>query len=115
MSRQLIPMRVGTATVYVEQIGEPAVVLDDAGGIRPVGPPDLSEAFRRASEAIEECVSTVGAKIESLAGKSKPKQVTVEFSLTFEAQGGLHLLPILVTAQSKIGTGLKVTAVWSMQ
>jgi hypothetical protein len=107
-------MRVGAATVYVEQISEPAVVYDESGGIRPVGAPDVGEAFRRAGEAIQECVSTIGQRIETLAGKTKPREITVEFSLTFEAQGGIHLLPILVTAQSKVGTGLKVSAVWSL-
>jgi hypothetical protein len=107
-------MQVGTATVYVEQIGEPAVVYDATGGIRPVAPPDLAEGFKRAAEAIQACVSTIGQRIEDLAEGLKPEQVAVEFSLTFEAQGGIHLLPILVTAQSKIGTGLKVTATWSL-
>jgi hypothetical protein len=90
------------------------VVYDPTGGIRPVAPPDLADAFRRASDAIQECVTTVGSRVESLASRAKPEEITVEFSITFEAQGGIHLLPVLVTAQSKIGTGLKVTARWSL-
>jgi hypothetical protein len=113
-TRQLVPMHVGTAMVYVEQLDEPPVVYDPTGGIRPVAPPDLADAFRRASDAIQECVTTVGSRVESLASRAKPEEITVEFSITFEAQGGIHLLPVLVTAQSKIGTGLKVTARWSL-
>jgi Trypsin-co-occurring domain 1 len=107
-------MRVGTATVYVEQVGDPAVVYDEGGGIRPVAAPDLAAAFGRAGQAIQECVQTIGSRVEALAGKAKPQEIVVEFSLTFEAQGGIHLLPVFVTAQSKIGTGLKVTATWSL-
>jgi hypothetical protein len=110
--RYLLPMQVGSAIVYVEQVGEPAVVYDESGGIRPVGPPDVAEAFRRAGEAIQQCVTSVGSRIEALAGDLKPREVVVEFSLTFEASGGIHLFPVLVTAGSKIGTGLKVTATW---
>lgn len=110
----MIPMRVGTATVYVEQVGDPAVVYDDAGGIRPVAPPDLAAAFHRAGEAIQECVQTIGDRVDALAGRVKPREIVVEFSLTFEAQGGIHLVPVFVTAQSKVGTGLRVMATWSL-
>jgi len=112
--RRLVPMRVGTATVYVEEVGDPAVLYDEGGGIRPVAPPDLAAAFHRAGEAIQECVQTIGSRVEALAGRAKPHEIVVEFSLTFEAQGGVHLLPVFVTAQSKVGTGLKVTATWSL-
>lgn len=112
--RGLVPMRVGSAIVYVEQVGESAMVYDEGGGIRPVAPPDIGEAFQRAGEAIQECVKSVGSRIEDLAGDVKPREIVVEFSLTFEASGGIHLFPVLVTAGSKIGTGLKVTATWSL-
>jgi hypothetical protein len=112
--RYLLPMRVGPAIVYVEQVGESAMVYDEGGGIRPVGPPDVAEAFRRAGEAIQECVKSIGSRIEALAGDVKPGEIVVEFSLTFEASGGIHLFPVLATPGSKIGTGLKVTATWSL-
>ena len=109
-----MPMQVGSAIVYVEQAGESAKVYDEDGGIRPVGAPDVQEAFQRAGKAIQECVKSVGSSIDGLAGVRKPREIVVEFSLTFEAQGGIHLLPVLVTAGSKVGTGLKVTATWSL-
>jgi hypothetical protein len=107
-------MQIGSAVVWVEQVGEPAVVYDEGGGIRPVAPPDMAEAFQRAGKAIEQCVTSVGGRIKDIAGDIKPSEIAVEFSLTFEASGGIHLFPVFVTAGSKIGTGLKVTATWSL-
>lgn len=110
-SRRLIPMQVGKATVYVEQVGEPAEMQAD-DRIYPVAPLTPQEVFENAVEALQECVRVVGTKIETLAQKAMPHEITVEFSLTFEAKGKMALVPIFVTGETGAGTGLKVTAVW---
>ena len=109
-SRRLVPMRVGKATVYVEQIGEPVVTEAD-DRIRPVAP-DTKEVFGKAVEVLQECVHVVGEKVETIAEKARPQEITVEFTLSFEATGKVALIPILVTGETKGSTGLKVTAVW---
>lgn len=111
---QLIPMKVGNATVYVEQIGPPAEVRTE-GRIRPVAPPSPEEAFETASEVLHECVRVLGERIEQLQSAISPREVTVEFSLSFEVQGAARIIPIFVTAQTKASTGLKVTAKWQCQ
>ena len=112
-ARQLIPMRIGSTAVYVEQVGEPAEVgVSDE--IYPAAPPSPAEAFEKAGEALQECVRVVGEKVESLAEKAKPEQVTVEFTLSFEATGKAQLIPVLLTGETKATTGLKVTAVWGL-
>lgn len=110
---QVIPMKVGNATVYVEQIGPPVEVKTD-GQVRPVAPsPD--EVFKVASEALQECVRVLGERIEKLQSDISPREVTVEFALSFEAGGKANLIPIFVTGESKVSTGLKVTAKWQRQ
>jgi Trypsin-co-occurring domain 1 len=109
-TRQFIPMQVGKATVYVEQVGQPAVVEAD-DRIRPVAP-SPKEAFENAVEVLQECIHVVGGKVEMLAEKAKPQEITVEFTLTFGATGKMTLIPVLVTGETTASTGLKVTAVW---
>lgn len=108
--RQLVPMKVGGATVFVEQVGEPLEVETDE--IYPVAPLSPTEAFEKAGEALQECVRVVGEKVEGLAGKAMPREVTVEFTLSFEATGRAQLIPVFLTGETKAQTGLKVTAVW---
>lgn len=109
--RRLIPMQVGKATVYIEQIGESAEVQTD-DSIYPVAPPTPGEVFENAVEVLQECVRVVGAKLETLATKAMPQEVTVEFSLTFQARGKMTLVPVFVTGETGVETGLKVTALW---
>lgn len=104
-------MQVGSATVYVEQAGEPLQIQTD-DRFYPVSPPSTKEAFEEASKILQECVRVVGERVEGLAGKAMPKEVTVEFTLTFEATGKAQLIPVLLTGEAKAVTGLKVTAVW---
>jgi inner membrane protein involved in colicin E2 resistance len=42
----------------------------------------------------------------------KPQELSVEFSISFEGTGKAQVIPVLVTAETKASTGLKVTAVW---
>lgn len=109
-SRRLVPIQVDTATVYIEQIGEPVVIEAD-DRIRPVAP-DTKEVFENAVEVLQKCVHVMGEKVETIAEKARPQEITVEFTLSFEATGKLTVIPILVTGETKGNTGLKVTAVW---
>lgn len=57
----------------------------------------------------------MGERVETLAENVKPREVTVEFTLSFEASGKAQLIPVFLTGQTKAATGLKVTAVWGSQ
>ncbi len=107
----LVPMRIGGATVYVEQISEP-LTIETSEDIYPVAPPGPAQAFEQAGEVLQECVRVVGERVEKLAENAKPREVTVEFTLSFEASGRAQLIPVFLTGQTKAATGLKVTAVW---
>ncbi len=111
--RRLIPLRVGDAVVFIEQVGEsPDVMVDDQ--IYPVAPVQ-QEAFEQAGQVIDECVRTIGARVKGLASEVKPREVTVEFTISFEATTKAQIIPLLVTGGTKVNTGLKVTAVWGSE
>lgn len=107
----LVPMRVGSATVFVEQAGGFAEIQAD-DRIYLASPPSPEEAFEEAGQILKECVRVVGERVMELADKSRPRDITVEFSLSFEAAGKAQLIPVLLTGETKAATGLKVTAVW---
>ena len=106
----LVPVQVGGATVFVEQVGEPRVEADEE--IYPVGPPSPKEAFEKANEALKECVRVVGEALDGIAEHVTPQEVSLEFSLSFQAEGSAHIIPVLVTGKTGATTGLKVTATW---
>jgi hypothetical protein len=108
--RSLVPMKVGRATVYVVQIGDASIVTDDRE-IYTVAP-NPREVFDSAVDVIRECVTKIGEGVEALAEKAMPRELTVEFSLTFEAKGKTAILPVFVTAEHGVGAGLKISAVW---
>jgi hypothetical protein len=108
---RLVPMQVGSAIVYVEQVGEPAVVEPD-DAIRPVAAPGPREAFENAGEILRECVRVIGDRVETIAEKTRPQEISIEFSLTFEVKGKASIIPVFVTAETGAQTGLKVVAVW---
>jgi hypothetical protein len=107
--RGLVPMKVGSATVYVVQTGDVGIVNDDE--IYTVAP-NPREVFDSAVDVIRECVMKIGEGVEALAGKAMPRELTVEFSLTFEAKGKTAILPVFITAEHGVGAGLKISAVW---
>ena len=110
-ARIMVPMQIGSATVYVVQTeGAGPAVEDDR--IRPVGALSPSQAFESAGEILRECVRVIGERIENLSEKARPQQVTVEFSLTFEVKGKASIVPVFVTGESSVQSGLKVTALW---
>lgn len=108
-TRRLMPMRIGQATVYIEQVGVPAEV-EQPDGIYTVAP-SPQEAFEKAGEVLQACVRIVGEQIDRLEDWM-PHEVTVEFSLSFEGTGRASIIPVFVTAETKATTGLKVTAKW---
>ena len=110
MTPRAIPMRVGEATVYVEQVGE-SLQIEPSDELYTVAS-SPREAFEQASTILQECVSVLGERLEGLAQKVKPSQISVEFSLSFEAEGSTHIIPVLLTGKTKAQSGLKVTAVW---
>ena len=112
--RRLVPMKVGNATVFVEDIGQPAAI--DAGDeVRPVAPPSPQEVFENAGEILHECVRVLGQRIEALAANAGPKEITVEFSLSFEVKGRASIIPVFLIGESTAQTGLKITALWKQK
>jgi Trypsin-co-occurring domain 1 len=107
--RQLVPMKIGEATVYIEQIGEVEVGVSDE---IYAAAPDASEVFQTAIEAIGEGVRAVGDRLGRLGDKIHPDEVSVEFSLSFDAKGKAQVIPVFVTTEASIHTGIKVTATW---
>jgi hypothetical protein len=106
--KKFVPMLIGNAVVYVEHQGEAITDYDD---IYPVSP-SPTEVFQTAVVALKECVRVVGEHIEQLSGKVLPKEMEIEFSITFDAKAKGALIPIFVTAEHGLQTGLKVKAVW---
>src|SRR4051794_6524915 len=106
-TRRLVPMQVGSATVYIEEVGDAALIeVDDQ--VRPVAPPSPQEAFEKAGEILRECVRVIGERVEALAAKARPDEITIEFSLCFEVKGKAALIPAFVTGETGVQTGLKV-------
>lgn len=112
-SRRLVPMKIGEATVYIEQVGE-AVEVEADDSIYAVAP-SPKQAFEMAIAALKQCVSVVGEQIKTLSGKAMPRELEIEFSLTFDAKAKGTLIPIFVTAEHGLQTGLKVKAVWKRE
>jgi hypothetical protein len=108
--KRLIPMRVGSAEVFIEGSGE-EVALDAAPEIRPTSL-NPEKAFDAAVDILKECVRVVGEGLERLEKAVKPQELEIEFSLTFDAKAKGALIPLFVTAEQGFGTGLKVKAVW---
>src|SRR5436305_1373768 len=82
--RHLVPMVVGGATVYVQQIGD--VELEEGEGIYAVAPPSPTEAFQKAVEVIEGALTSIGDRVQAVEQKIHPDELTVELSLSFAAK-----------------------------
>jgi hypothetical protein len=109
----VLPLQIGGATVFVEQVG-PSPSADYDEGLYPVAPPTPREAFDKANEALKECVRVVGETIETLGDRVRPQEISLEFSLSFQAEGSARIIPVLVTGKTAASTGLKVTATWQL-
>jgi hypothetical protein len=109
--RRFFPMKIGNATVFIQQTGV-ATLEEDLGGELYVAAPDPQQIFDKAVDVIRECVRTVGEQVEALAEKAMPKEITIEFSLTFDAKAKGAIIPVFVTAEHGLHTGLKVIAKW---
>ena len=110
--RRLVPMQVGTATVFVEAIDDDTVVETD--DFHAVGALNPQEAFATASDALKECVRVMGERIETTRDAMRPAEVGVEFTLTFDVEGKATIVPVLVTGKAKTAVGIKVTAKWHL-
>lgn len=110
-ARRLVPIRVGEAAVYVEVSSEPPDVEED-GEIYPAVAKGPGDVFGEAGKILKEIVRATGEQVTTLGDKAKPEQVSVEFSLSFEAGAKAQLIPVLFTGETKATSGLKVTAVW---
>lgn len=110
-TRKLIPMHVANATVHIESAVE-AAEIDPTDAIYAVALPSPKEAFENGLEVVKECIGAIGARLDELAEKLGPQEVSVEFSLAFEGTGKARVIPLLVTAETKGATGLKMTAKW---
>ena len=108
--RRLVPMQVGTATVFVEAIDDDTVVETD--GFHAVGALNPQVAFETASEALKECVRVMGERIETMRDAMRPTEVGIEFTLTFDVEGKATIVPVLLTGKAKTAVGIKVTAKW---
>lgn len=110
-SARLVPIAIGDAVVFVQQVGPPpAVEVDER--IYPVGAPSLSDAFDRAGDMLREVLRLVDERTKQLDDATRPDHLTVEFSLSFEVSGKASVIPIFVTGETGLQTGLKVVAVW---
>jgi hypothetical protein len=112
--RRFVPVQVGSATVFIEETGGSTEV--EAGDqIRPVAVPSPQEVFENAAQVVRECVRVVGERIEAISAAARPQEISVEFSLSFEAKGKASLIPVFVTGEAGTQTGLKVTAKWTRE
>lgn len=109
--RRLVPMRVGAAAVYVELTGDPPSIEGD-DEIYAAAAKDPADVFGAAGRVLEEVVRVMGERVAALGERARPDQVSAEFSLSFEAGGKAHLIPVLFTGETKAVSGLKITAVW---
>jgi hypothetical protein len=108
-----LPVQLGGATVFIEQVGGgPSVDSDEE--LYPVGPLSPKDAFDKANEALKECIRVVGETLDKIGDKAKPQEVSLEFALTFQAEGTARIIPVLVTGKTAATTGLKVTATWQL-
>lgn len=108
VGRRLVPIRVGDATVWVEQVGDAIVELTD--DVHPVAAPDPQRAFENAGAFLRECVRIFDERIRQLP--RRPQEISVEFSIGFEMRGKASLIPVFLTGESSLTSGIKVTAVW---
>jgi hypothetical protein len=109
--RRLVPLQIGSATVFIEQ--DPAPVEVDVGDeIHPVALPSPKEAIEQAGAFLQELVGIFDKRIKKLATTSRPKEIGVEFSLGFEVKGKATLIPVLLSGESSAQAAIKVCATW---
>jgi hypothetical protein len=107
---ELAVMRIGNAEVFIAP-SETAVTIAPKATPHTVSP-SPEKSFDQAVTVIQECVRVVGGKIKEVGETLTPEELTLEFTVTFEVSGKVTPIPILVTGETKVNTGLKVTAKW---
>lgn len=108
-TKKAVSMQVGKAFVYVETQGDLTTEDQEIYAVAP----SPKQVFETGVDALVECVRVVGERIEEIAAKAMPQEVEIEFSITFDAKAKGALIPIFVTAEHGIQTGLKVKAAYS--
>jgi hypothetical protein len=113
LERRLVPLEVGSATVYIRQ-ASPTIYVEADDRIYPVSLPSPKEAFDSAIGGVKAFVVAVGEQLDHLAARVQPQELSVEFTLAFEATGTARVIPVLVTTGTKGTAGLRVKAVWRL-
>ena len=111
--RRVHPIQVGAAVVWIEQVGLPAAVerRDSEEVYAAATVPSPTEIFSQGVHVLRECVRVVGDHLQDLGEATRPQEVKVEFSLSFEASSEGGFIPVF-RAGGGVTTGLKVTATW---
>jgi Trypsin-co-occurring domain 1 len=112
-TRRLVPMQIGSAIVYIEASVEELKVEEGGGDIYTVSPPSPTDAFNKAMDAIGETVRAMGDRFKQLEERIHPDDLTVEFEFSFDAKGKASIIPVFVTGETSVHTGIKVTATWT--
>jgi len=116
--RRLAKLHIGDAVVYIEPVGGPVTVgnEDDDEKLFAAGAQSYDDikdnAFDSALVAVRESIRSMGKHLRDISTDLRPQETTVEFSLTFDVKGRATPIPLFITAESKLHTGLKVTATW---
>jgi hypothetical protein len=109
---QLTPSAVGGVPIYVAGSGD--FELNEAGPdgeIYAVARLNPAQAMEAGLDAVREFMRAVGSRMGEIAEAARPDEVTLAFSISFDAKGGT-VIPLLVTGEAGLSTGLSVNAVW---
>ena len=108
--RRLVPLQIGTATVFVELTPTP-VEVDVGEEIHPVALPSPKEAFEQAGDLLQELVRIFDERVKALV--KRPEEINIEFSLGFMVKGKATLIPVLLSGETAAQAAVKVSAKWS--
>lgn len=106
--RRFVPMKIGEATIFLEQMSVPATIEDDT--VHPVALPSPKQAFEQAGDFLHECVRIFDARIGALA--RRPEEISIEFLLAFEVAGKATIIPVLLSGKASTQASIKVSAKW---
>lgn len=99
----LIPIKVGDATVYIRST-KTADVTEDVYAAGLPSPLDLLQTAR-------EFISTFGSYLASIQREHMPAELNVTFELGVEGSAQARI-PVLISGESKASAALTLKAVW---
>jgi hypothetical protein len=109
---QLTPSSVGGVPIYVAGHGDFELhEADGDGEIYAVARVNPAQAIEVGLDAAREFMRAVGSRMGEITEATRPDEVTLTFSISFDAKGGT-VIPLLVTGEAGLSTGLSVEAVW---